>query len=947
MSGSSLQNPPANFIAYNNQLSKQLIMVVDIEGLPIISNLQVGRTVNYGDNIVYGQPGLLYGSLVPVGFASGERQQLNLLQLDGLTISQQLEPEQGRGSISTLNLNFVDKNGVMTQYISPGVVIPDILGQQVKIWIGYAPTSWPADYYVVWRGRVGQVNASVGKISMQLVDPNVVRRSQILYGGSSTLLGNIPATTTTFTATYDRSAETWTAAAHGHSNGDIITLTSTISLPTGYAAATPYYIISATVNTFQLSTSPTGFPVVAITDNGSGVITCTSDASIVQVVQNNTFFEKILAPNGSYDQSVRTFLKIDDEFIEYQQNGSESIGFGVNDFTNIVRGANPLIATNMPTLSAPAVHSSGTTVDNYIMIIDHALIIALKLMLSGWDGPYLTGQSIYSLLTTDDSLLPTVTNGIVLPINVDAIRDLGITAGDYITISGDSHGGNNVTCTVLGFNDLSGGQTNRVILTSVNFTASDPSSAKIAVRSQYDTYPTLAGCALPGWEVDVGTFLTYYNTYLQGTAYTLHFLLTGPETGKTFIESELLLPFGAYSLTRQGKISMGLTKPPIAGQTVQTLNISNVIEPQNIMIGRGINNRKYFNEIDWSYDCDDTNSATALRNTINASSLATIGVLSVLPITSRGARTYLGFNTTIVSRENAIFSRYANASVILDIKVNLSIGTLIEAGDIVIVYDNGQLQIPNFSNGTRNLGIQLMEVINRSLDFKNGTCILKLEGGTGATITDRYATISPSSLVIAGSTSSRVLITESFGSYFPGQEYRKWQPYIGLNIWVHSVDFGVSGTSTLIGLDPNNNNALLLSPALSFVPLTNYIVDLVQYPAYPDVNANDQALAKTIHAYLSPNVAIVSGTSTTFTVGGGDIFKFNVGMPVLIHDPGWTRSSGLTPGLTITKIVSNTVTVSAVIGSGVDAIGGPFAPDASCVVELIGFADLGQPYRLI
>lgn len=851
----TLSTPPSQFLNYNQMSSKQLNVVVDIDGLPLFSAFQINRYIEYGDvGLNYGGAGLVFGGTVPIGFnvSGGERQQKNLLMLDGgnFTISQRLEPEQGRGSISTLTMSFVDKDSYMTQVVSPGIIVDEILGRQVKIWIGYGPTSWPQDYFVVWRGRVGQVMADIGKVTLQFLDPNVIRKQQIFYCGQSTLVS------------------------------DINNSTGTIPFPTA------------------------------------------------------NFFEKIMGPAGNYDGAVRCFIKIDDEFMEYQQAGFESTGFdpGGQQLNSVSRGVSPV--PNMATPSAAAAHSAGATVDGYIMLTDHAMAMALKIMLSGWNGPYLPSQSIYSFVNTDDSLTGNISNAIVLPVNVDAIRDLGITPGDYITITGSSHGGNNVTCIVTGFDDMTN-QPNRVVLTSVTFTAEDPSSAMIAVRSQYDVLPTGAGCQLPGWEVDIGQFQYLGSTFLQDTSNQYQFLINGTgEAGKTFIESEILLPLGAYSLTRQGKISVGLTKPPIADQRTQILTRDNVLEPSSIQIQRGVNNRKFFNEIDWSFDCDETNTPTSQRNTIDSGSLSLIGISSVLPIASRGARTDLGFLNVVANRENWIFNRYKTGSNLIDLKTNLQIGNQVEVGDILIIQDNGGLQIPNFTTGIRDFGTQYAEVINRSLDLKTGIVSLTLETGTGATTMDRYATVAPSSLLDVGSTSTKLVVKDSFGAIFPGNEQKKWTSYVGLKVRVHSPDFLKDGTSTLMGFDSINPKALIISPALSFSPTPNYIVDLAQYPT--NATVSDQALAKLIHAFTDPSVAVVTGIShTSFTVSGGDATKFHTGLPVILHDQPYRV---LSPEAKVVSVIGTTIIVDTDLG---------FVPNTTIKIELIGFADSGQPYRFV
>lgn len=66
-----------------------------------------------------------------------------------------------------------------------------------------------------------------------------------------------------------------TAVAHGLSNGLIVTVTSTGALPAGLTAATNYYVVQATTDTFKVSLT-LGGAAVDITDAGTGVHTLTS-----------------------------------------------------------------------------------------------------------------------------------------------------------------------------------------------------------------------------------------------------------------------------------------------------------------------------------------------------------------------------------------------------------------------------------------------------------------------------------------------------------------------------------------------------------------------------------------------------------------------------------------------------------------------------------------------
>lgn len=88
--------------------------------------------------------------------------------------------------------------------------------------------------------------------------------------------------TDTFTAAV---TDIFTAAAHAFKNGDMVVVSEDNTLPTGVVAATVYWIIEATTDTFKLSATPvvnytTGLggaihKAVDITDTGSGTNTIT------------------------------------------------------------------------------------------------------------------------------------------------------------------------------------------------------------------------------------------------------------------------------------------------------------------------------------------------------------------------------------------------------------------------------------------------------------------------------------------------------------------------------------------------------------------------------------------------------------------------------------------------------------------------------------------------
>jgi len=74
------------------------------------------------------------------------------------------------------------------------------------------------------------------------------------------------------TADVNTGTDTITIVGHGYTNGQKVTFTSTGTLPSGLVAATTYFIINATANTFQVSLT-LGGSAVDITSTGAGTHT--------------------------------------------------------------------------------------------------------------------------------------------------------------------------------------------------------------------------------------------------------------------------------------------------------------------------------------------------------------------------------------------------------------------------------------------------------------------------------------------------------------------------------------------------------------------------------------------------------------------------------------------------------------------------------------------------
>ena len=826
---------PENYLLLNQESSKNLMVVVAIDGVPdLLTTGFIYTKIRYGDpDLLFGDPGLVYGGLRRV---KNVKPYINLQ--GSLTISQKIEPEQGRGAISMLTLPFIDKDGYMSKIISPGIVVDEPLGNKfIRIYLGYQNSSFPDDYFTVLRGYITSTVYQPSKVMIQMSDPNAKRKGTICSIDTTKLTSAIDDTT--------------------------------LSIP---------------------------------------VISCQS------------FYEQILGPDGTYDPAVKTYIKINDEFMEY---GPGAFNPGFTTITVLSRGARGTIA---------APHDIDTEVSNAIQLQDNLVNMALKICLSGWNGPYKTAVPVVSIVDTGDPILGMVPNSIELTATTNAVQDLGLQPGDWVTISG-SGAGNNGSYQITQILDALDRQNNLLIVTGGTLNLESPATGvTLNLRSQFDTYPVDAASKLSPVEVDVATHVTIRNFYLGQNENTMRFFINSAQSAKTFIE-QMFLPVGAYSITRYGQVSMALTKPPIADQKMIVLDKTNILNPQNMTITRAINNRRYFNEIDYYYDLDDSGVYRNQLNLLDTQSLTNVTISTPLPIQANGLRTDLGASNLINRRGKFLLRRYAKVAFELELNVNWQTISTLEAGDVVNVKDDGTLFLVNFSDGARNLNQQLYEVIERSLDIKSGNGKVKLLSSIGVQVTDRFATISPSSKTVAtGSTTTAIKIKESYGAYYPTKEGNKWTPYAGLPIFVHDSSYSiVSPNVTFVGLDPSDDHKLIVSPALPWVPGDDYIVDIAFYPT--STNPNEDALYKVVHAHLDPTLTVTIGSDDfNFFVSGGDAALANVGAYVIVHNASY---SILSPEckVSVINIITGQITVETSLG---------FTPAAGQFVEWIGYKDFGN-----
>jgi len=643
-----------------------------------------------------------------------------------------------------------------------------------------------------------------------------------------------------------------------------------------------------------------------------------SDGTL-NVTSTDGFYFPVNAPGSASPEPGHSVgVKIGDEIITYSTTP------GATSFTSVTRGALGTTAT---------AHDNGAEITPVFHFEGNPLRIANKIMLSGWLGVASeTGIGVLSIEETGDAAEPTILNSVTT--NEDLKDKYGIDVGDFVTISGSGVGGNNQTeKQILSFFDV-GGQKNRGIILDATLTLENPSTATLDFRSQYDVYPNECGLKMRMFDVDHARHKQIADEFVIDTVADMKFIATQEEdSGKTFIEKQLYVPIGAFSLTRNAKCSVVITAPPLPIYSILDLNSTNVLEADKAVTKRAVNSRKFYNVIELSYDKSTVNdNFETIEKYIDSDSLERIPYREIIQIESNGIRTERNAEALIDRTVRRIFERYAFGAQTISFKTTWEFGAIVEAGDIILINDDGDLLFPDLSTGQRGLPPQLWEVLEKSTDMKTGVTSLTIINGIGAQTTDRFGVISPSSVVLTSIDASSFRIEEdSFGALFPNQDYKKWDDYVGSTIVVHDPLYAQESESTFLGFDGADPYKVLLGSPLSFTPQPGDVMNLAFYRA-----GDPDRIPRLYHAFLSPLVLVASGASTTqFTVATGEGVKFWVGGLVRVHDVNDALTSG---EVAVTNISGDTITVG-------DSLG--FTPDNTYLVTFIGFTqDNTQTYRL-
>lgn len=544
------------------------------------------------------------------------------------------------------------------------------------------------------------------------------------------------------------------------------------------------------------------------------------NSSTTTIVLDSTtnFLSQVNGPSGYPDPAITNYILIEDELIKYTT-------YTGNSLNGVVRG-------QLGTTAAS--HSDDADVISFYRLTDTAINLALKIMLSGKNDYFIE----------DISMTHFGNNGVATTPNVMWFQEkdleslYNIQLGDYLTTSGASNGANNFTLKEIIGIDVDD-ETNSTILTIGGVTLIEElnSTAIVNFRSQFDTLGT--GLMMDPEEVDITEHISLRDRYLSDFDYDFY-IKDDIENAKEFLEQEIYLPAAAYSLPRKSQSSMGIFTPPIPGADIAIIDKTNILNPNSIKLRRSIN-KDFYNTIIYKFE-EQVLEEKFIRGviTIDATSKLRIPIgTKSFNVTSKGIRENLNGITLSTRSINRKLNIYKYAAESADgIKVQFGDGFKVEVGDIII-FDPTDLSVTDLVTGNRTKGADLFFVKNRTIDLKTGIVTLDIVD-TGFSTTSRYGLISPASKVLSA-TSTVIEITASFSQRYGSNEGKKWKRWIGEILRIRSPDFTNNDTSVLQSVV---GNILTLSPALSFTPSAD---DIVEFSHYNDMSST----VHSIYAFMA------------------------------------------------------------------------------------------------
>ncbi len=884
------------------------VLVAKIDGYDtLFGNISIKKYVRIGD------PDLLIDNTWLIGgFKLLDNQAPYISFNNGTTtkISQKVDPARGQSSsVSQMTLAILDYNRAITELVSPNRVLTDVIGRRVTIFLGLQETSWPEDYNVIFRGVIQDVDCATDTIYLNLANTDEKKRVSIFPRITSDLAQDFDYRSVTFQDIQFKNREdivnlvTINYFGGGTAGSEVVTVTGggyAINVQIQNGASNPSQI-KRKIEANEVASQLVDMKIVGDSANPQFIGSASLGTDLICELMDASEF---IVP---FD-ILQTYCTVNGELFKY-------FGKAGNQLTGVVRAQEG---------SVGAFHEAEKTVDQVLRLTGNGIEIALKLMLS--KGPEFYAESIKAKSFQYFSPSITTENAIFFE-GVDLETDHGVSVGDFVTIDGATNPSNNVVNAIIF--EVGRIQDGSYLIVDQNLADEPLTNAVCKFKSQWNILPIGFGM-LPN-EVDVAQHIFVRDTFLP--TFDLDIFCKDIADGKGFLEKQVYLPMTCFSVPRKGRSSVIYTVGPLPTYEVITLNKTNVQNVESLRVKRS-SNENFFNQVQFDYDYDPVSGEFLTRKNYPSEidqSQIPVGA-KPLSMQVQGLRTESGAAGITERAADRLLRRYSKgAEFIKGVSILFSVGYQLEIGDVVAV-DYADLQLVDFSTGTRSGSLKLMEVLNKTIDNKTGDVTVDLVN-TVFGVSDRFGLISPSTELLSGSTTTKLVMKKSWSTKAFQLESSKWDGYEGQKVIVHDPEWNFVFETVLRGFDFNDPQGMSVDE-LPMAPGFGWIVQAPEYPSSQD--QNELAFWKQRHAYFSPRVTVVAGISPTrFTVSPLDVGKFFVGSVIRVHDFSFVLDS---PEVVVTEIDGNDIIVNNSLG---------FSPIAGLFVDLIGFPDKQQSYRVV
>lgn len=154
------------------------MLILEIDGFDVIyGSSDIERNWRIGDEGVYiGRPDLFIGGVIK------DPNCLSLIDPKKSTrvIQQQLEVDKGgSGSVQSIKIALVDQGGKVTEAMSPGYKVDDVLGQEATVYLAFEGGAHPEDSFRMFQGVIDSVIPNAGFVTVSVSHPSKLEDKEL------------------------------------------------------------------------------------------------------------------------------------------------------------------------------------------------------------------------------------------------------------------------------------------------------------------------------------------------------------------------------------------------------------------------------------------------------------------------------------------------------------------------------------------------------------------------------------------------------------------------------------------------------------------------------------------------------------------------------------------------------------------------------------------------